>query len=454
MTCARLLRPTFVALFAAALLRAQDTRPAADPATALADADARFEAAAAAESDGRPGLFVRSLYAEAADAYRNAAEAASADRGLRARALVGLGWAKGRGGDAEEGLKAFHAAALADPSTDDALFAGARLLLELGRAKECVARLAEVVSDPDAPSRGAAVELTIEALLDAGDRDAVRTLFADGVADLAFEWQAAAWRAVVVRLRPVPGDRFVAELVDAALKRDPADAAALFWKADAALARGANVDALRLFRNFRELRPLDFAAHLWTAVAEVRAGLLDAAKTSLAAAVEREPSADAAADAFRELAGGFFGAKRYEDAVAAQREAAARSGSHEDALNLGALLSDAGRTDEAAAAYEALLKVEGVRGPFRAKVWNYLGLLHRGRSDYDDAERCFREAVAAWDDERDARENLGILLLGNGEVEEGKRLLQWCVARETNRSRARFHLFLLEHPERPRPRDR
>ncbi|MEU2561458.1 tetratricopeptide repeat protein [Streptomyces longispororuber] len=79
-------------------------------------------------------------------------------------------------------------------------------------------------------------------------------------------------------------------------------------------------------------------------------------------------------------------------------------------LNLGNLLSATGRHDEAVRAYTA----SGTRG--EAKAWNNLGLLHRDRGETAAAEVCLRSAALAG--AADAEYNLGVLLADLGRADE------------------------------------
>jgi tetratricopeptide (TPR) repeat protein len=437
-------RPYLFAFVFVAALAAQETKPATSEA--FDDADRRLSVAYDAASAGKPGIFVRAAFADAAEAYRALATAAETSKDDRRRAWFGVGDAAAGGGDMEAALRAYgEAAKLGAPFEAD--LRAARALLDSGDRKACLERLSAPLQSDDPTVRSDAVLLSLEARLDDGDRAAVTEIFVAVVPTLSFEGRAACWDLAASRLRAIGGDGYWRGLIDDALRRDPKDARALFWLGDAALVSKAHPRATRAFRAYRRERPDAFDGKFWTAVAEGRAGLLDAAVASVRDAAVTEPYPGAAAPALREIAALLYGAKRYEDAATLQGLAAEGSGLFSDALDFGALLNDAGRALDAIGAYERLLARPEVAGPDRARALNFLGLALRGVGDDAAAEKRFAEALEAWDDERDARENLGVLLIETGRAELSKPYLERCVARETDRRRARFHLFRLRYPQ-------
>lgn len=425
--------------------RAAETRAAEDSRAKLASADEAFAAAEEADQSGRPGLFVRTAYGDAETAYQKAAEAA-VDPLVRGKALLGVGWSAVRSGRFDDGLTAFAAAEKIPATADDAAFAAARALLEVGRRDDARDMLSRYLLDAASPLRGDAVLLVLASRLDSGDRAAIAALMKDVLPTLPFAVRTSAWDLLARRLRDLPGDAFYASLLSAAATSTPNDPAAIFWQGDLYLARGRYPEALAQFRRFRTLLPSDPAGRLWTGVAEVRNGLTDAARASIDDAAAAGAAEESVESAYRELVYAHFLAKRWDEALQVQALVCGRTDGIQDRLDLANLYKDAGRYDEASATYDALIAREDLRGDRRAKACNDRALLERARGRLDAAESFFRASIAAFDDERDARENLGILLLETGRQDEGRKLLEWCVARENGRVRSRYFLFRADHP--------
>ncbi|HYC79102.1 MAG TPA: tetratricopeptide repeat protein, partial [Planctomycetota bacterium] len=320
-------------------------------------------------------------------------------------------------------------------------------LFDAERLDAAEARAREVLGRRGVERLPALTLVPLRAALRRGDRAALRAWFADTAAKLPVETAAEGWRLVAERFRAVPSDAGYAELLDAALARNPDDAAATFWRADLALLRRRDAEALALFRRYRALRPDEGLARATVAFAEARNGLLADAEASLEAATASNAPPDAIVGALRELVGAHHAAKRYADAARLQRRVAERTQTPPDALDLGVLLLDAGDPNAAAEAYRATLARDDLDRPTRAKAWNSLGLLHRGRGEAADAERCLRASIAAWEDALDGRENLGVLLVDLGRGAEAREHFEACLARDPERKRSLYYLLRLLRPE-------
>lgn len=94
---------------------------------------------------------------------------------------------------------------------------------------------------------------------------------------------------------------------------------------------------------------------------------------------------------------------------------AAHSVDLEASLNLGALLVDQQRFPEALAHYQRAL----LEHPQAPGLWCDLGVLHSYCDAPEEAERCFRQALALDPAHAKARFNLSLLLLREGRWEEG-----------------------------------
>ncbi|MDP2978708.1 MAG: tetratricopeptide repeat protein, partial [Thiobacillus sp.] len=91
--------------------------------------------------------------------------------------------------------------------------------------------------------------------------------------------------------------------------------------------------------------------------------------------------------------------------------------------NLGLLLSESDRADEAEAAFRQSLKIR----PDQADVYNDLGNVLMARLRFDEAEQAYRQAIALWPGYADAHCNLAILLMEFRRMEEAWSLLQRCL---------------------------
>jgi tetratricopeptide (TPR) repeat protein len=424
-----------------------DSRPRVDSAQALADADARWTEAIAAEDAGKPGMIVRAAYADAAGLYARAAEAAAGDGPTTARARLGEGWASARAGRPDGALEAFKRAKAAAPDDLEADLAAVRVVLDEGRLDDARARIAAAsAASAEAIDSGFTL-LEIELLLISGERAALVNLFDRRVSALDDAARAEAWRLVATRLRDVIGDDTLSRLLDAAEAKAPADPLPAFWRGDWALRRRRNAEALAAFKRYRAGRPDDALGALCVCLAATRSGLLDEARSALKDAAATDAERDTFLLAARELTTAFNGEKKYDVAAATQAMVVERSADPEDALNLGVLLLDSGRRDEAAARYRQTLAREDLPAYVRAKAWNYLGLLLHGAGRAAEAEAAFRRSFEAWEGERDARENLGVLLLESGRAAEAEPLFRACIAAEAGRKRSEYHLLRITSGE-------
>jgi predicted TPR repeat methyltransferase len=152
------------------------------------------------------------------------------------------------------------------------------------------------------------------------------------------------------------------------------------------------------------------------AVALLREERLDAADAALTEVLERWPDD---ADALH-----FLGILRHtqgrsDEGIALIRRAiGAMPNAAGPWNNLGNVLVECQRVDEAIVAYEASVAAAGGR-PEAADALNNLGTLHRKRRDWVGAERACRGAVALRPDFGDAWYNLSLALMGQQRIREG-----------------------------------
>ncbi|MDB5801231.1 MAG: repeat-containing protein [Rhodocyclales bacterium] len=99
----------------------------------------------------------------------------------------------------------------------------------------------------------------------------------------------------------------------------------------------------------------------------------------------------------------------------AYRQAIALDAQPQMHINLGALLADQLRSDEAETHYRSALSLD----PSNPAAWSNLGALLACQRRDDEAEECYRLALAYDPDHRSAHFNLSYLLLRAGRFEEG-----------------------------------
>jgi hypothetical protein len=90
-------------------------------------------------------------------------------------------------------------------------------------------------------------------------------------------------------------------------------------------------------------------------------------------------------------------------------------------FNLGVVLGNLGRREEARAALEAVIAVDAGH----TDAWNSLGLLAAAQGDEAEAVRCFEQVIAIQPEHAQAHHNLGLSRLRQGDYARGFRALEW-----------------------------
>jgi len=88
--------------------------------------------------------------------------------------------------------------------------------------------------------------------------------------------------------------------------------------------------------------------------------------------------------------------------------------------NLGVVLTDQGRLEEAAIQFRQALKIN----PYLYDAHNNLGMILFEQAKYDEAAAHFNEALRLKPDHHDARQNLGILYVAQGKLEQAAEQFQ------------------------------
>lgn len=86
--------------------------------------------------------------------------------------------------------------------------------------------------------------------------------------------------------------------------------------------------------------------------------------------------------------------------------------------NLGTILAECGRLDEAAAAYHEAIARSVTPSPALANAWNNLGAVLRAQERYDEAAQAYEKAIEIAPDHADAYNNYGNLMSLQGRVSE------------------------------------
>jgi tetratricopeptide (TPR) repeat protein len=194
-----------------------------------------------------------------------------------------------------------------------------------------------------------------------------------------------------------------------------------------------HAEAARHYRRTLDLRPGTVEAQSGLAAALAADGRPDEALEAGGEALRTLGRAPAAT-AF-ELATTFLRLGRFDEAIAAYRQALALRPDDPDTLNnLGTALWELGRLEEAEAHYHRALALRAGD----AEIRNNLGNALREQGRLDEAAACYREALRIRGDSPEALSNLGVVLTSLGTLDEAEAALRraidlrpdWAVARD------------------------
>jgi tetratricopeptide (TPR) repeat protein len=447
------------------LLLAEWQLVAGDPATARAHADI---AEAVAPNDFRSALMQgHALFrigegeAESANVMSQASFTEAAMHYEEARRLGAPEYdssfwaadARARGRDLPAALANVARALAARPGDLPALGLQGRLLVDSGRALEAVPILTEVAEKAAGTPAGAeAAVALVRTQAKLGGMDALAALVEKFTRGDRFGVAQRVWQVAFDALHGTKNEDAWSAMLEAAAAAAPGDAVVAWYQAELAIRRGPPASALAFAERYLALRPGDADAHLFRAVALRQLGRLDEARQSAGKAYDIDPEQESTRSEYRYLVAAFFDAKRYKDAADVQQLVVHFSGTAADRHDYAVLRLDAGMKDDAERLYREIAADAAAPASERARAWNALALLLGSSARLDDAEKAFRKALAEDGGLLDAHENLGILLVRKGAVEEGRRELEAAIAGNKDavpRKRAAYHLWRAGHPELP-----
>jgi arylsulfatase A-like enzyme/Flp pilus assembly protein TadD len=228
------------------------------------------------------------------------------------------------------------------------------------------------------------------------------------------------------------------------LARDPGNAFATVVTGSAQMGMGRYRDAIASFRKYLRLVPTSAYAHHWIAVCYLRLADREGALREAEATLAVDPHFTDA----RVLRAGVLATRgAYEPAIADLREAVKTDAAKPAIrLDLARVLAEAGRTAEARAEYDAILKIQADYAPGLTG----LGALEARSGDLEAAARHLRRALEAQPEQDEARFDLAQVLDQQGRrgeaVAEYRRLVE---AKDTDpaiRTQARERLASLSPP--------
>jgi tetratricopeptide (TPR) repeat protein len=426
--------------------RAQALAPS-DPRTMLWAGHVLFRMGEdSASRAGERGLLVRATFADAAAAYEEAAQ-------LGADAYQTGFWAAeahARAEVPEKAIAAIDRALQARPSDAAASTTKGKLLLQVGRPAEALPLFESVLaSSPGTQAAGDAAVGATAARLQLLDVEGVARTFPALTRGDPHGAAARIFETVWTKLRGTAREDAWDALLQEADRFEPPLPFTPYYRAELALRRGRDKEALAFAERYLSGAPGDPAGLLLRAVALRKLGRLPEARIVLGRAYDLDPERPSTREEFRYLVAAFYAAKRWQDAADVQEFVVHLTGAAADRHDLAVLLLDAGSPSDAERIYREIGEDREVPAAERARAWNALALLMRSRKNPDDAEKLFRRALEEDPANLDARENLGLLLVERGRAEEGRRELVTCVSRDPARKRSLYHLLRLAHGEVP-----
>jgi tetratricopeptide (TPR) repeat protein len=398
--------------------------------------------------EGAP--LARATFADSAAAYEEALA-------LGADPYATAFWAadaRERAGEVAKALTSIEGALRARPDDPAAALVKGRLLIAEGRAREAEGLFDRVVlAAPGTPVAGQAAVEAIRARLLAGDLGSIPDAFTrltrhdpHGAAARIYRLLAESWRGT-------RDEDLWATLLEAAARASPDDPLATYWRAELAARRKDGAATLALAERYRKASPGDPDGRVFVSIGLRLLGRLDEARVEIGRAYDRFPDHGPIREEMQYLVKAFFDARRYREAADVQELVAHTTGTPADRYDYAVLRLDGGMKDEARRLYEALGADSEAPAADRSRARNALGLLRLGEGDLAGAEQALRRALEEDPDNLDAHENLGILLVRQGKVEDGRKELGQAVARSPKtdplRKRSQYHLWRAEHPEVP-----
>ena len=242
-------------------------------------------------------------------------------------------------------------------------------------------------------------------------------------------------------------------------ERQPNDALASFYRANAEALAGRHAAAARSFRKFLDRHPDSAVGRRLLSQVLLLAGDTVGAHREVRRACELAPEDLAVRDQARGVVKAYVDNRDF--ASAASLHALVVSLAPEDqniALDQAILLKDQGRLDEAARIITRLCADEDTEIEDRARYLNELGLCLKGMRKLEEAEKRFTEAFENWSLQIDARENLAVMKFEESQLDRAEVLFREVLERaakpaqvnQVPRYRSRYYLGLIRTLRRNR----
>ncbi len=224
----------------------------------------------------------------------------------------------------------------------------------------------------------------------------------------------------------------------ASIREDPENPAALFGMGLLAAAGGRETEAIAFLERCvaagRGSRTAP--AYYNLGVLHERAGRSTEARRSFEQSLALDPHYIPAAMALARL---LQNEQKADQAIGVLEKALGNRSAPEARLQLGRLLIGSGRTDEAIAQFQRIVKDD----PDHAPAHLELGLAFRRHGDVAGSVKCFRRALALDPKDPGVKLHLGVSLAQDGNLEEARTFLEGAVKDAPHWAQARYNLGVL-----------
>lgn len=345
-------------------------------------------------------------------------------------------------GRATGALEAIDAALAARPGDLPAGRLRSRALLGLGRRAEAIAELEKLrEAHPGDPT---VAELLLVAVLEEGGRDHIRRVFLAGAKDHP-ELQILYGRLFGHFQDERPGT-WLRETLEAAAAARP-EAALPRWYLGCfdETIRGDLEGALGHYRSYSAARGTAEGSYHVGRVLVLLGRAAEARDALLRANALRGLDPEALAGALSTLVALYVERGEFESAARIQDVVRANTPTLQAQLDLGVLVYNAGRREQGIEIYRQLLRRDDLDLAMESQAENYLALGLWGSGRREEAEAALGRSLVADEENLDARENLGVLLVEAGRGEEAARHLRLVLAGDPVRDRSRYHLMRALH---------
>ena len=271
--------------------------------------------------------------------------------------------------------------------------------------------------------------LRLGALARLGRVDDVEKILLDVVApdvwggsDAPFQVVRAAWD------KPVDNERLI-RVFDRVAKTHTEVAVANYFLAEAQLRAERYEAAIEASAKYSVRHPEHVEPLIQRSWAWLQLGRLEKAHAAVRASLVLAPSDPRVADQAGRVAAAYVEAKRYADAVRLQElVVTARPDNARIRRGYAVLLKEVGRLDEAVAVMGVLTRDGELAIEDQASYLNDLGLFLKGAGQRDLAKKTFRKAFEVSEFQLDARDNLAVMLMDEGDFDGAEKLLDEALA--------------------------